>query len=93
MTRNDQERGRLAEVRVYNLARTLGKVRMATPAEDCGGKTDIVFEGHPIQVSCSKKSKRQRETLESRGIVNIPAGEDISDATIIVMLKALIGLE
>lgn len=93
MTREAQERGRQAEDRVYNLARTLGEARMATPAEDCGDKTDVVFEGHPIQVSCSKKSNRQRKALEQRGITNIPAGERISDATILSMLRALTGLK
>jgi hypothetical protein len=70
----------------------LVKARKATPAEDYSGKMDVIFEGFPLQVSVSIKSKAQRRSLEKRGIMNIPGGENIPDGVILAMLTNLIGL-
>lgn len=90
MTRHAQEIGKKAEMRVYELALKLGSARLADPDEDHGEKTDVIFEGRRIQVSCSQKSNRQRRLLEKRGITNIPAGDSISDEQIIVILLQLL---
>lgn len=93
MTSQARRSGREAEERVFRLASGLGDTEMATPTQDHGEKTDVIFEGHRLQVSVSRKSGRQRRSLEKRGIVNVPAGEQIEDGTIISFLKSLIGLD
>lgn len=92
MSYQTRKSGREAEERVFYLASQLGVAVMATPEQDYSKKIDVILDGHLIQVSSSSKSKRQRNILEKRGIVNIPAGEHISDFFIINLLRKLIEL-
>lgn len=81
-----QRIGREAELRVNNIAQFLGCDVQTSPELDYGGKTDLLINGVPIQVSCQPKSRQAQERLMSRGIFNICAGERYSDEEVAMQL-------
>lgn len=87
-----KRRGWVAEQRVYDLSIRSGfRVRFATTIEDGAMKIDVIIEEVPIQVSCSQKSKRQRQTLVNRGVVPIVAGENYTDELVISQILGALG--
>lgn len=87
--KNDPKKiGAQAEERVARLASGFGNVRRATLDEDCGGgKTDVVIDYIPVQVSAQPKSKAQRQKLERLGVRNIAAGTSYSDEQVLSQIS------
>jgi hypothetical protein len=86
MTHEAQKIGLEAEERVADLARRLGSKITQTPRLDYGGKTDLVIDGLPIQVSVWPKSRGEQERLKRRGIRPVAAGDRYSETDILDQL-------
>lgn len=87
MSKEVQRIGRAAEWRVVNLAITVGlSARRGNDIEDCAGKTDVVVNNIPLQISCCPKSKGEQKRLTKRGIISVEAGTNYSDESILQKL-------
>jgi hypothetical protein len=90
--RIDQLRGKVAEQRVANLAKTLGATVKPGGDEDFRGKTDLFINENRVQVSCTGKSRATRKSLFKRGITHVVAGEQVNDSTLTQIIKGILGL-
>ncbi len=92
MPRNEQSPGFQAELRVQSLCNYMGIKTCPPGVMDYCGKTDLIINHTPVQISVGPKSKREQKELYKRGVQPIIAGKEISDQDLIAQIFLAIGL-